>query len=90
MSARPEVANMITQLLGGTRSSSVAISSTKKSKVATHGQGGVGKTTMAILTVHDMGVRRLFDRIGWVSVGQTPAVMTLQQALYRQLTGETM
>jgi len=91
MSARPEVANMITQLLGGgTESSSVAISSTTKSKVATHGQGGVGKTTMAILTVHDMGVRRLFDRIGWISVGQTPAVMTLQQALYRQLTDETM
>jgi hypothetical protein len=91
MSARPEVASMITQLLGGgSESSSVAISSTKKSKVATHGQGGVGKTTMAILTVHDEGVRRLFDRIGWVSVGQTPAVMTLQQALYRQLTGEPM
>jgi hypothetical protein len=90
MSARPEVASMITQLLGGTESSSVAISSTKKSKVATHGQGGVGKTTMAILTVQDKAVRRLFDRIGWVSVGQTPAVMTLQQALYRQLTGETM
>ena len=33
MSARPEVASMITQLLGGTESSSVAISSTKKSKV---------------------------------------------------------
>ena len=90
MSARPEVANMITQLLGGTESSSVAISSTKKSKVATHGQGGVGKTTMAILTVQDEAVRRLFDRIGWVSVGQTPAVMTLQQALYRQLTDEPM
>jgi hypothetical protein len=91
MSARPEVANMITQLLGGgTESSSVAISSTTKSKVATHGQGGVGKTTMAILTVHNEDVRRLFDRIGWVSVGQTPAVMTLQQALYRQLTDETM
>ena len=45
---------------------------------------------MAVQAVHDEGVRRLFDRIGWASVGQTPAVMALQQALYRQLVDEPM
>ena len=45
---------------------------------------------MAVLTVHDESIRSMFDRIGWASVGQTPAVMTLQQALYRQLTGDPM
>jgi hypothetical protein len=83
--------------------------------VAAHGQGGVGKTTMAAAVVRDSAVRDAFDRIGtvyasffntresactdlnscllfegWVSVGQTPAVMELQRVLYHQLTGEVM
>ena len=53
----------------------------KKSKVSAHGQGGVGKTTMAAAVVRDMAVRSAFERIGWVSVGQTPAVMELQRVL---------
>jgi hypothetical protein len=45
---------------------------------------------MAAVVVRDLAVRSTFDRIGWVSVGQTPAVMELQRVLYHQLTTQTM
>ena len=94
----------------------VSVSSTKRSggaKVAAHGQGGVGKTTVycslsshrvyntkltfvfhlpqiAIMLVNDVSVRSTFTRIGWVSVGQSPEIMVMQQELYQQLTGAPM
>jgi anion-transporting ArsA/GET3 family ATPase len=78
-------------LLGAERSAgTVALSSEKKTKVSAHGQGGVGKTTMAVAVVRDFAVRSAFERIGWVSVGQTPAVMELQRVLYHQLTTEAL
>jgi hypothetical protein len=45
---------------------------------------------MAAAVVRDVAVRSAFDRIGWVSAGQTPAVMELQRVLHHQLTTETM
>jgi hypothetical protein len=92
MAERPEMlAEMRYFLLGGERSAgTVALSSVKKSKVAAHGQGGVGKTTMASAAVRDSAVRNGFARIAWVSVGQTPAVMELQRVLFNQLTGIVM
>jgi hypothetical protein len=35
-------------------------------------------------------VRSAFERIAWVSVGQTPAVMEMQRVLYQQLTAGPM
>ena len=68
-------------LLGAEGSAgTVALSSEKKSKVSAHGQGGVGKTTMAAAVVRDVAVRSGFDRIGWVPVGPTTAVPLLQVA----------
>jgi hypothetical protein len=87
---RDVLASNIRESLIGKESSSVAISSTKKSKVAAHGQGGVGKTLMAVLTVNDPLVRAAFECIGWVSVGQTPSIMEMQRVLYQQLTGNPM
>jgi hypothetical protein len=78
-------------LLGAEGSAgTVALSSEKKSKVSAHGQGGVGKTTMAAAVARDLAVRSAFERIGWVSVGQTPAVVELQRVLFNQLTGAVM
>ena len=51
---------------------------------------GVGKTTMAVVAVNDPAVREAFDAIGWVSIGQTPAILDMQRALFRQLTGSSM
>eukprot|EP00937_MAST-01D_sp_MAST-1D-sp2_P007255 g7255.t1 len=68
----------------------VSLSSVKSTKLATHGQGGVGKTTMAVAIVHDATVRRSFERIAWVSVGEAPAIMEMQRALFAQLMGKPM
>jgi hypothetical protein len=94
MAQRPEMlAELRGLLLDGSAVGSagtVALSSVKRSKVSTHGQGGVGKTTMASAVVRDPAVRARFERIGWVSVGQAPAVIELQRALFNQLTGTLM
>jgi hypothetical protein len=92
MSERPEmVAEMTSHLLGVAGSSGkVSLSSVKKSMLATHGQGGVGKTTMAAVIVHDAAIRGAFDAIGWVSVGQQPSILEMQRVLYHQLVGEPM
>ena len=92
VSARLDVvAEMRVHLLGFMASGTVSLSSVKgKSKVAAHGQGGVGKTTMAAMLVNDPLVRQAFDRIGWVSVGQTPNIMEVQRSLFAQLTGAPM
>ena len=92
MAERPEMlAEMRYFLLGAEGSAgTIALSSVKKSKVAAHGQGGVGKTTMAAAVVRDSAVRSAFSRIAWVSVGQTPAVMEMQRVLFQQLTTEIM
>jgi hypothetical protein len=68
MAERPEMlAEMRYFLLGAEGSAgTVALSSEKRSKVAAHGQGGVGKTTMAAAVVRDSAVRDAFDRIGTV------------------------
>ena len=49
------------------------------------GMGGVGKTMMAAALVRDNEVRAGFDKICWVSVGQEPDTMALQNTLYKQL-----
>ena len=88
LSGRPEMAaELRAHLLGFMTSEKVSLSSVKKSKVATHGQGGVGKTTMAVMAINDPMIRQAFHVIGWVSVGQTPTIMELQRVLFHQLTG---
>eukprot|EP00937_MAST-01D_sp_MAST-1D-sp2_P003250 g3250.t1 len=81
----------ISNLLGFMGTGAVSLSSVKKkSKLSSHGQGGAGKTTLAAMLVRSDMVQRAFERIAWVSVGQTPVIMELQQMMYAQLTGEPM
>ena len=86
------VAELRDHLIGAVTGSSgkLSLSSVKKSKLATHGQGGVGKTTMAALVVRDSAVRGAFGCIGWVSVGQTPSIIELQRVLFLQLMRDPM
>ena len=102
---RPDVLQtMVSTLLGFLSSTAVSLSSAivgrprrvsvtvreGSQKLTAHGQGGVGKTTMAVMLVNHPMVRCSFDRIAWVSVGQTPDVMELQRTLFAQLTGKPM
>ena len=51
------------------------------------GMGGLGKTTMASAVARDHSIRKHFDRVAFVGVGQTPSILSLQQVMYEQLTG---
>jgi len=50
------------------------------------GMGGTGKTLMAAALCHDTEVGCIFEFICWVSLGQKPDLLHLQNALHRQLT----
>ena len=52
------------------------------------GMGGIGKTVLAAALAHDSEVRQAFpDGIYWLTVGQKPNLLDLQNQLLRQLTG---
>jgi DNA replication protein DnaC len=52
------------------------------------GMSGIGKTVLAAALAHDLEVRQAFpDGIFWVTVGQKPTLLDLQNQLLRQLTG---
>jgi hypothetical protein len=74
------------------RGSGIAISSgvskTGGQTVAAHGMGGLGKTTAAAAIVREMRIRAHFERISWVTVGQTPDIPGLQRVICIQLLGE--
>jgi WD40 repeat protein len=57
----------------------VVITSTA-ARVGVHGMGGIGKSVLASLLARDFEVRRAFpDGVVWVSVGQSPTLVTLQR-----------
>jgi NB-ARC domain-containing protein len=50
--------------------------------------GGIGKTALATALAHDSEVRHAFpDGIYWLTIGQKPNLLDLQNQLLRQLTG---
>lgn len=58
-------------------------------RVGLQGMGGIGKTELAVYTVNDPEVRHAFpDGVYWTSLGQEPAVESLQSSLLNQITGE--
>ena len=72
-------------LLTGNCSNTALTSVTKKkkqNKVGAHGMGGVGKTTIAAALIEDEDIRKSFDRIVWVSVGQEPDIRELQDSIH--------
>jgi len=51
------------------------------------GMGGIGKTVLAVALAHDLDVRKAFpDGIYWLTIGQKPNLLDLQNQLLRQLT----
>jgi hypothetical protein len=58
------------------------------SAVGVQGMGGVGKTVLVTTLAHDPDVRKAFpEGIFWLTVGQKPNLLDLQNRLLRQLTG---
>jgi WD40 repeat protein len=57
-------------------------------KFGLQGMGGIGKTVLASALAHDSDVRKGFpDGIWWLTIGQNPNLLDLQNRLLRQLTG---
>src|ERR1700692_3602955 len=60
----------------------------QSSAVGVQGMGGIGKTVLAAAVAHDLEGRQAFpDGIYWLTIGQKPDVLALQNQLLRQLTG---
>ena len=53
-------------------------------------KGGVGKTTIAAALVQEGDVRKHFEKIVWVSLGQQPDVAELQSSVHFQLKKRNM
>ena len=60
----------------------------QSSAVGVQGMGGIGKTVLATALAHDSEIRQVFsDGIYWLTIGQKPSLLDLQNQLVRQLTG---
>ena len=61
---------------------------TSAGKIGVQGMGGIGKTVLAAALARDSEVRHAFpDGIYWLTIGQKPNLLDLQNQLLRQLTG---
>ena len=79
---RPELGEMRAALLG-----TAAVGLTGEvSSVGMHGQGGIGKSVLAVATAHDGDIRAHFpDGVFWVTVGEQPDLAGLQADLLARL-----
>ena len=60
----------------------------RSSTVGVQGMDGVGKTVLAAALAREAEVRQAFpDGIFWITIGQKPNLLALQNQLLRQLTG---
>ena len=60
----------------------------QSSAVGLQGMGGIGKTVLAVALAHDSETQQMFsDGIYWLTIGQKPSLLDLQNQLLRQLTG---
>ena len=60
----------------------------QSSAVGVQGMGGIGKTVVAAALAHDSEMQQAFpDGIYWLTIGQKPDLLDLQNQLLRQLTG---
>ena len=54
------------------------------------GMGGLGKTVVSTWLVRQDEVRKMFEKIVWITLGQTPNMEKCQQMLFMQLMGFEM
>ena len=59
-------------------------------RVTVVGMGGAGKTSIATAVARDPSVRARFERVLWVTLGQTPNLTHLQGVLCKQLKDEEL
>ncbi|MDF0668642.1 MAG: NB-ARC domain-containing protein [Nitrospira sp.] len=86
--SRPEELNRLKVALLTENKTVVGISGAA-SKFGLHGQGGIGKSVLAIALANDDEVRQAFpDGIYWITLGQAPDMLRLLDGLIQDLTGK--
>lgn len=73
----------------GTDDSKMAVTS-EKSKVGALGMGGIGKTVTAAWVARNEEIRKHFEIVVWVTLGQTPDLNRMKALVYLQVTGEEL
>lgn len=66
----------------------MAVTSQPKTKVGAVGMGGIGKTILSAGLCRDLDIRASFDKVCWVTLGQQPDIVRLQELLHLQVTGK--
>jgi hypothetical protein len=62
----------------------------QSSAIGLQGMGGIGKTVLAAALAHDSEIRQTFlDGVYWLTIGQKPSLLDLQNRLLRQLTSSS-
>ena len=69
--------------------STMAVTATK-SKVGALGMGGIGKTVTATWLARHEEVRKHFELVVWVTLGQTPDLDRMRALIHLQATGEEL
>ena len=62
----------------------------QKSQIGALGMGGIGKTVTASWLARDEDVRRHFELVIWVTLGQTPDLDRMRGLIHLQVTGEEL
>lgn len=64
-----------------------AVGITAAPRLGLHGQGGIGKSVLAVALARDEGVRRAFpDGVHWIALGQDPDLLRMQETVASQIT----
>jgi hypothetical protein len=80
-----DLAGLKQKLLGG--SANVGITG-QSWAVGVQGMGGIGKTVLAVALAHDSEIRQKFPHgVYWLTVGQNPNLLELQNQLLRDRFG---
>ena len=82
--------SMLLSSSGDGESASTTAVTSEKSKMSALGMGGIGKTVTASWIARDEDVRRHFELVIWVTLGQTPDLMRMKSLIHLQATGEEL
>ena len=62
----------------------------EKPRIGFFGAGGIGKTVCSAAIIRDDEIRRHFDKVLWVTIGQAPVYKKLLAQQYFQATGKEL
>ena len=86
--SRDEDHHRLKEILLGDRSFAAGITGSPF-KLGLHGQGGMGKSVLAIAIVNDEQVRQAFpDGVYWITLGQKPDILKAQETLLSYLRAD--